>query len=251
MVRIALKSEDRIRRFSTARIAEHWMLIVTVVILVFTGLAQRYYSLDISRWLILALGGIDNTRLIHRFTGIVFSAGITVHVIASVTGVAFRRWEPTMMINRNDFRDLVHNLKYYVGQVSHPAKCDRYNYKQKFEYWGIVTGGLLMVATGFALWFPTLVTRILPGETIPVAKALHANEALLIFLLISVWHIYNAIFSPDVFPLDKSIFTGYISRERMEREHPLELSRLEGGGRQNAPGMGRHGSAGETANPPA
>jgi formate dehydrogenase gamma subunit len=244
MERTGLKKGDAIRRFGTARVAEHWLLIAAVALLALTGLAQRFYYLDISRWFILALGGIDNARLIHRYTGVVFSAGALLHVAAAVAGVALWRWEPSMLINKNDFIDAVRNIKYYIGMEERQAACGRYNYKQKFEYWGILTGGLLMTATGLALWFPTLVARYLPGEAIPVAKALHTNEALLIFLLIAVWHVYNAIFSPDVFPLDTSIFTGYISRERMEREHPLELARMEGadgldgreasGGRENA-----------------
>jgi hypothetical protein len=66
------------------------------------------------------------------------------------------------------------------------------------------------------------------GEIIPAAKVLHSNEALVVFLIISVWHIYNAIFSPEVFPLNMSIFTGSLSRERMVHEHVLELESIEG-----------------------
>jgi cytochrome b subunit of formate dehydrogenase len=84
-----------------------------------------------------------------------------------------------------------------------------------------------MAATGLSLWFPTLVVRFLPGELIPIAKALHTNEALLALLVIVVWHIYNAVFSPEVFPIDTTIFTGKISRERMLHEHPIELARIE------------------------
>ncbi len=71
------------------------------------------------------------------------------------------------------------------------------------------------------------VASLLPGEIIPAAKALHTNEALLAFLVIVTWHIYNSIFSPEVFPLDTAIFTGFISRERMVHEHPRELAELE------------------------
>jgi cytochrome b subunit of formate dehydrogenase len=85
-----------------------------------------------------------------------------------------------------------------------------------------------MMATGFILWFPVMVTHFLPAELIPAAKAAHTNEALLAFLVIIIWHIYNAIFSPEVFPLDDAIFTGKISRERMLHEHPLELASIEG-----------------------
>jgi cytochrome b subunit of formate dehydrogenase len=133
-----------------------------------------------------------------------------------------------MFITKKDYEDAVHNIRYYFGFENHPAKCDRYDYMEKFEYWTILVGGILMIATGFILWLPTLITRFLPGEIIPAAKALHSNEAMLIFLINAVWHIYNAIFSPEAFPLDTSIFTGYISRERMLREHPLELARIEG-----------------------
>jgi hypothetical protein len=48
------------------------------------------------------------------------------------------------------------------------------------------------------------------------------------FLVVIVWHIYNAHLNPDVFPFDWSIFTGKISRHRMIEEHPLELARIEG-----------------------
>ena len=63
---------------------------------------------------------------------------------------------------------------------------------------------------------------------IPAAKAAHSNEALLAFLVIVVWHLYNSIFSPEVFPLDTAIFTGKISVSRMKHEHPLEYERITG-----------------------
>ena len=133
-----------------------------------------------------------------------------------------------MIVTIKDFKDAVENIFFYFGLAKHPARCDRYDYRQKFEYWGVVCGGFLMLTTGFILWFPVEVTRFLPGELIPAAKAAHSNEALLAFLVIVTWHIYNAIFSPEVFPLDTAIFTGEISRERMIHEHPIELAAIEG-----------------------
>lgn len=220
--------EKRIRRFSTSRIAEHWLTMLTFGTLVVTGLAQSFFSLDISRWIIMKLGGIDNIRLLHRSTGVVFVIATLSHVFIAAMGVVLRRWQPSMVINKNDFMDAIHDIRYYLSIETSPAICDRYTYKQKFEYWGILTGSLLMMSTGLILWFPVLVTRFFPGELIPAAKALHSNEALVIVLLIAVWHIYNSIFSPEVFPLDTTIFTGHISRERMIREHPIELARREG-----------------------
>jgi cytochrome b subunit of formate dehydrogenase len=196
-------------------------------VLVCTGLSQRFYALDISQWIILHLGGIDAVRLIHRFTGVIFSLGVCAHVAIAAVGIVYKQWQPSMVITKKDFSDVVHNIKYYLGLENSPTRGGRYTYKQKFEYWGIFTGVLLMILTGAILWFPAVVTKFMPGEIIPAAKVLHTNEALVVFLIIAIWHIYNAIFSPEVFPLDTSIFTGYISKERMLREHPDELAQME------------------------
>ncbi len=217
-----------IRRFGPLRLTEHWINAGAIVVLVLTGLAQKFHTLEASQWFVLHVGGIDTIRLIHHTAGVVVILLTLQHILVAFFLVVLRKTQPSMLISRQDLVDTLDNLRYYFGVRQSPAVCDRYDYKQKFEYWAILTGQILMAVTGLILWFPTWATRFLPGEFIPAAKALHTNEALLIFLLIAVWHIYNAIFSPDVFPLDTSIFTGRISRERMVHEHPLELSRMEG-----------------------
>lgn len=214
---------SEIKRFSVYRIMEHWVHVIIFLILVLTGLSQSFYYLDISQWFILAMGGIDNTRIVHRYTGAFFLILTLIHIMVAAAGTIFKKWQPSLVITKKDVKDAIHNIKYYFGIARRPARCGRYNYKQKFEYWGILLGVLIMITSGLVLWFPSIATKYMSGEVVPAAKALHSNEALVIVLIIAIWHIYNAIFSPEVFPLDKSIFTGYISRKRMEREHPLEL----------------------------
>jgi cytochrome b subunit of formate dehydrogenase len=218
----------KIKRFCTARIIEHWLLIIVFAILLTSGLSQKFHSLEISMWFVMKMGGIDSVRLVHRYAGAFFSMFLISHIVITFLGVVLRKWQPLMLIKKNDLSDAVHNIKYYIGIENQPARCDRFDYKEKFAYWCVLTGGMIMIATGFSLWFPATIVSLLPGETIPTAKALHTNEALLIFLLITLWHIYDSIFSPNVFPLDTSIFTGYISRDRMLYEHPIELARIEG-----------------------
>lgn len=220
--------EIKVKRFHAVRILEHYLAVLTFGTLAITGLSQKFYQFELSQWVILNAGGINSVRLIHRYTGLIFAIAIAVHVSIAFVGLVVRKWPASMVINKKDFSDAVDNLKYYFGMTNRPALCDRYDYKQKFEYWGVVVGGILMIATGLTLWFPTFVARHLPGELIPAAKAAHTNEALLAFLVIIIWHIYNSVFSPEVFPLDTSILLdGYISRERMIHEHPIELARIE------------------------
>jgi formate dehydrogenase subunit gamma len=216
-----------IKRFGFGRIIEHQLNALVFATLVITGLSQRFHEYKASHWIIKALGGVDSLRIVHRYSGIIFAALIVAHIAVGVYGVILKRWPASMMINMNDFHHAIENIKYYFGITNHPALCDRYDYKQKFEYWGVIAGGFLMISTGLILWFPVNVARFLPGELVPAAKAAHSNEALLAFLVIVTWHIYNSIFSPEVFPLDTAIFTGKISRDRMVHEHPLELARVE------------------------
>lgn len=216
------------KRFSAMRITEHWIQMIMFAILVITGSSQKLYTFDISRWFILQMGGIDNVRFIHRGAGVLFSVAVAAHILIAALGLVVKQWQPTMVITKNDFRNAVHNIRYYLGNEQYPAPGGKYSYTQKFEYWGILTGGLLMIATGAVLWKPLFFTRFMSGEFIPAAKVLHTNEAMVVFVIIVLWHIYNAIFSPEVFPLNMSIFTGRISRERMIYEHILELASIEG-----------------------
>lgn len=220
--------DGKIRRFSNYRIVEHQLNMTVFAILIITGLSQKFHDYALSQWIIINLGGVDAVRLIHRYSGVFFAVFTIVHISVASAGVIFRKWPASMVINKKDFTDAIENIRYYFGTTDQPARCDRYDYKQKFEYWGVVVGGLLMIVTGLILWFPITVVKYLPGELVPAAKAAHTNEALLAFLVIVVWHLYNAIFSPEVFPLDTSIFTGKISVERMKHEHPLEYERLTG-----------------------
>lgn len=213
------------------RRVEHWGGALLFSALALTGLAQRFHDAGWSRWVITSLGGIDSTRLFHRWCGFTFSALFAVHVAVAVYFILRGRWQPTMLISRKDFVDAIQNLRYYLRMVDQPARCGRYDYRAKFEYWGIVLGGVLMIATGFVLWFPVWFFQtfsFLPGESIPAAKTVHSNEAMLALTVLVIWHIYNSVFSPEVFPIDKCMFHGRISRKRMLHEHPLEYEQLTG-----------------------
>ena len=145
----------------------------------------------------------------------------------AIGSVAAGRSPLSIVPNRKDFDDAIQMMRYYLGRIDQPARFDRFDYRQKFEYWGLVLGAVVVISTGLILYFPILFTRVFPGELIPAAKVAHSNEGLMAFLVVILWHIYNAHLNPDVFPFDKTIFTGKISLERMHHEHPLELERLK------------------------
>jgi hypothetical protein len=83
----------------------------------------------------------------------------------------------------------------------------------------------VMGLTGFMMWNPISTLRILPGEAVPAAKAAHGGEALLAVLAIIIWHFYHV----HIKEFNKSMFTGKLTREEMEHEHPAELAMIESG----------------------
>jgi len=213
-------------RFSRRQRVEHSLVMSLFLILAVTGFPQKFSDAGWARGLIAFMGGVEIARAIHRFAGIAFALLAAIHIGTAVALVVSGRAKPSMIPGKKDFADAIQTLRYYLGASEEQARFDRFDYRQKFEYWGLVMGGLLMVATGLILYFPLVVTRFLPGVMIPVAKVAHSNEGLMAFLVVITWHIYNAHLNPDVFPFDTAIFTGKISRHRMETEHPIELARL-------------------------
>jgi formate dehydrogenase gamma subunit len=215
-------------RFKLSQRLEHLVLLISFVALAVTGLAQRFYTAEWAEWVILNLGGIDYTRLVHRGFGLIFTLSAIYHLGYLAYTLFFRHSKPSMVPSLKDVRDVVALVDYNFGFGNEPPQFDRFDYRQKFEYWGIVFGGTIMIITGFIMAYPLLFTNVLPGQLVAAAGEVHGNEAMLAVLVVVIWHLYDVIFKPGIFPADTSIFTGKISRKRMLEEHGLEYAALTG-----------------------
>lgn len=213
-------------RFSRRQRVEHLAVMLLFVLLSLTGFPQKFYASGWAISLADAVGGPATLRLVHRAAGLALGALTASHFLFVLLDLLARRTAPTMIPERQDFRDVVQMLRYYMRLSDTPARFDRFDYREKFEYWGLVFGNLIMVTTGLVLLFPILVARHLPGEMIPAAKIAHSSEGLMAFLVVITWHVYNAHFAPDIFPFNPSIFTGKISKQHLRKTHPLEYERL-------------------------
>jgi formate dehydrogenase subunit gamma len=217
-----------IKRFNTRQRVEHYILMVVFTLLAITGLIQRYYTVGICKWLILHLGGIAQTRTIHRSLGIFFTVLVVYAFIFALINVFGRHKRASIIPTIDDYKGVIADLKCSMGLGTECPRFGHFDYRQKFEYFGMVFGSIIIIISGFCLMFPVLVTSWLPGEAIPVSLTFHGFEATLAVLVIVVWHIYDAVLRPDIFPTDKTIFTGKISMERVKEEHALEYEEITG-----------------------
>jgi formate dehydrogenase subunit gamma len=213
-------------RFTPAQRLQHAAAMVIFTLLCVTGLPQKYFESSWAAPLLGVFGGVDSARWWHRAAGLVFTGMLILHVGELVYRTVRGTVALSMAPHWKDVTDAFRTLRYYLGLASEPARFDRFDYKQKFEYWGMMLGSFVVVATGLILLFPAQTAQWLPGSAIPVAVVAHSSEGLLAFLTIVTWHIFNACLTPEVFPVDTAIFTGKISEERMRHEHPLEYERV-------------------------
>jgi len=213
-------------RFNVRERLEHLLVMILFTVLLVTGLPQKFHDSAWGHWLIVHLGGIGRLRFVHRFCGVLFTLLFVSHVTTIIYLLRKRRIRPTMIPNLKDYYDAVLMLKFYLGWTDQRPSFGRFDYREKFEYWGLLMGSLVMILTGWMLYQPMWVARWLPGELIPAAKVAHGMEALLALIVLVLWHMYCAHLNPEVFPFDTTIFTGKISIDRMVRDHPLEYARL-------------------------
>jgi len=222
-----LKTDDEGRRiivrFSLGQRLEHQFLMVTFTLLTVTGLAQRFAANPLGALTLTLFGGIETARQIHHLAAAVFILESVYHVGVFAYGVVvYRRWG-SMWPTPGDLAHFFQMLRLNLGLSKQPPYLGRYTFEEKAEYWALVWGGAVMILTGFIQWFPTLVSRWLPGAAIPVARAMHSWEAVLAALAILTWHLYHAVLKH----FNKSIFTGTMTEEEMLEEHPAELAYLE------------------------
>ena len=116
-------------------------------------------------------------------------------------------------------------MLYFVGLSPDKPRFDRFNWREKFDYFAIFWGMPVIGIAGIVLMYPVFTTQYLPAWVVPVALIAHGDEALLAVGWIIMVHLFFNHMAPGIFPLNKSIFTGKVPLERYRREHPLEYER--------------------------
>ncbi len=228
------------RRFTALERVMHAALMLTFVGCALSGLPLLYAAKPWAVTLARILGGFEGAGLIHRACASVMIIVFASHVALVLSrAIASGRllsvlWGPDSMVPQpQDAVDLWRNIKWFVGAGPRP-QFDRWTYWEKFDYWAVFWGMLIIGGSGLLLWFPVFFSQLLPGWMFNIAALVHGEEALLAVGFIFTFHFFNGHVRPAKFPMDTVIFTGRISEHELKSERRMEYDRLVREGRLGA-----------------
>jgi len=220
-------------RFNRLNRVLHLFMLLSFFTLALTGMALKFSYMGWAQKFAYLLGGFETTGALHRFGAIVLIVVFFVHLwdvyrrkkLEGATWMEVLTGPNTLLPHWRDVKDLVGSIKWFFGIGPRPH-YGRYTYWEKFDYFAVFWGVLIIGSTGLVLWFPELFTRILPGWSVNVATIIHSDEALLAVAFIFTIHFFNTHFRPDKFPMDPVIFTGRVTVDELKYDKPGEYERM-------------------------
>lgn len=221
--------EGKYLRMTRSERIQHFVLLSTFITLVITGFWLKYPEAFWVKWITFLIGtsAFELRGVVHRTASVLMIAGGIYHLYYIAFTYRGRHFLKDMLPAKRDVTDVIHIMKYYFSKTLEKPKFGRFSYIEKAEYWAVVWGTVIMGATGMVLWFQNKFLPIIHTSGMNIATAVHFYEAILATLAIIVWHFYFVFFNPDVVPMNKAWLYGYLDHEEMEKEHPLELEKLE------------------------
>jgi cytochrome b subunit of formate dehydrogenase len=226
-------------RFTLGQRYLHAVLFTSFLVLAATGLMMRFSG---SVWAIRfakLVGGFGAILFFHKFCALVLTLAFLIHVKDLITRSLVHHekgifWGPTSMVaNWKDVKDLVGHMRWFLGLGPKPH-FERYAYWEKFDYWAVFWGMVVIGFSGYAMWFAPFFAHFLPGWALNAVLVIHSEEGLLAILFIFSIHFVNTHLRPDSFPMDMVIFTGRESEEEFKEKRPDEYQRMIASGKSAA-----------------
>lgn len=225
-------------RFSRLHRTLHACMIVSFLTLALTGLSLKFSYTAWAFRLAHILGGFETAGFIHRTAAVVMFTTFTTHIVTLIRDKrrAEATWRSilfgpnTLLPTRCDAHEFAGTMKWFLGLGPRPD-YGRWTYWEKFDYFAVFWGIVVIGSTGLTLWFPVFFTRFLPGAFINVATIIHSDEALLATGFIFTVHFFNTHLRPEKFPMDTTIFTGHMPVAELRRDKPREYAALVAAGK--------------------
>jgi formate dehydrogenase subunit gamma len=217
------KGGIRIKRLSLNQRVQHLWVLATFTVAALTGFAQMYYD-SWGKLVIVPLGGLSVSSDLHLAAAFLMGVLMVYHFAFYCAQYLSNRAlglpaRLDIMLGRKDIADFLQNMRHMLGGKERP-RFEKYSYAQKFDYWGVYWGMLILGIPGVMMW------AYGPGFMGELPFIFHVKEALLAVLWLVVFHFYQSHFNPRDFPMNGSFLSGKISEQEMMEDHPLEFERI-------------------------
>ena len=227
VLRYKESASDTIIRFTKNEVVQHLILFISFTTLAYTGLALRFPDWWIFSWMTHSESGMAFRGLVHRIAGVIFIALCLYNLRYLFWAKRGKEQLRSIFPLPEDIILTIQNINYHLGLRREPPNFDHYDYAEKAEFWALVWGAVVMIVTGFPLWFENFFLKFMPIWLLDVCKSIHFYEAVLATSAIIVWHFFFVFFHPDIYPINFGMLTGRISEEEMMERHPQEYARLK------------------------
>jgi cytochrome b subunit of formate dehydrogenase len=228
LVRRRQMHNPMMKRMTVNQRWQHLVLLTSFIVLVITGFALKFPE----SWFADLLHMSEHVRsIVHRIAGVALIAAGIYHMFYLVAAREGRRLLRDIAPRPKDLKDVIGTMLYYMGMSQTKPEYGRFTYGEKAEYWALVWGTALMGLTGIMLWAKVWVGDIFARWWVDVATSIHYYEAILATLAILVWHFYQVIFDPDVYPMNAAWWDGKMPLDHYKHEHALDtetLAEIEG-----------------------
>ncbi|GAB4372875.1 MAG: hypothetical protein Kow00128_21970 [Deltaproteobacteria bacterium] len=217
---------EMFQRFNRNFRFQHMVMFTSVIILIITGMPLKFPEFVLSRYVVALWGGIHNSTIVHRIGAGMLIYFMIHHLLYTALSREGRRDFLLLIPMPKDVRDAVQNIRHFLGKEPEKPRFGRFSYIEKFDYWAVYWGCVIMIGSGLCLWFEEIVLKFFPKYILDVAHEMHSDEAMLATLAIVIWHFYNVHFNPDRFPGTLMWWHGQISEHELQEEHPLEYEEI-------------------------
>ena len=243
-----IRDDEVFLRMNLAERVQHWLLISTFFLLIVTGLPLFFFDFKFFKWLLPTGQSFYVRGIVHRVAAVVMILNLVWHVLYSAFTRRGRNNLREMLPKGKDIRDAFELFWHNVGVTrflrkkgimakffdarpywlfERTPRYARYNFIEKFEYWALGWGSAVMIVSGFFMWQVELSLRLFPLWVHDIFIIVHGYEAMLAFLSVIVWHMYNVHLNPEVFPMSKVWLNGRITGKELRLLHPLEYEKIE------------------------
>jgi formate dehydrogenase subunit gamma len=210
MIRWRKLDAEHVSRYTFHERAIHFVVAVTCVYLVLSGLALNASFLF---WMSSVLGGRASMRFLHPLIGLIYFIFLV---------YMWWVWRRDLGFNESDKSWMQKTEAYITNHDEDLSPIDRWNAGQKIFFWMMWSSGIGLIVSGFVLWFPEYVPWSLQWIKF-LAILLHVACAFISIGGLMI-HIYMGIFF--VKGGFRQIVTGEVSRAWAYHHHRLWLQRV-------------------------